>query len=129
MFSGIEQFPTAGKAQVEAQYEFVASLAQTGLEGIARLTALNMSLARAALDEYPAAARQRLSANSPQEWLTVAASQVGPQIERMLSYGRQAAEITVALQGELSRATQGAAQQQQAAMQDVKAKATATAKK
>ncbi|MBJ7309731.1 TIGR01841 family phasin [Rugamonas sp. CCM 8940] len=127
MFPGIEQFPTAGKAQVEAQLEYVSTLAQTGLEGMARLTALHLNLARAALDEYPAAARQRLSAGTPQEWLTVTAGQVGPHIERLLNYGRQAAEITVALQGELSRATQGAAQQQQAAMQDVKA--TATAKK
>lgn len=112
MVSATEQFtaqlPAASRAQVEAQVDFVTSLAQSGVDSMAKLTALNMDAIRAVLDEYPKAMHQRLAASTPQEWLATASAQVAPTLERAVDYGRQLAELTLETQTALSRAAQHA---------------------
>ncbi|HEU4844957.1 MAG TPA: phasin family protein [Burkholderiaceae bacterium] len=113
MVSALEQLPAAGKAQVEAQLDFVTAMAQTGVDSMARLTALNMDALRAVLDEYPKAMQQRLTAASPQEWLAAASAQVTPALERAIDYSRQLAELTLETQTALGRAAQQAGGHQQ----------------
>jgi phasin family protein len=112
MVSATEQFtaqlPAASRAQVEAQVDFVTSLAQSGVDSMAKLTALNIDAIRAVLDEYPKAMHQRLAANTPQEWLATASAQVAPTLERAMDYSRQLAELTLETQTALSRAAQQA---------------------
>lgn len=117
MVSATEQFtaqlPAASRAQVEAQVDFVTSLAQNGIDSMAKLTALNMDAIRAVLDEYPKAMHQRLAATTPQEWLATAGAQVAPTLERAVDYGRQLAELTLETQTALSRAAQQAGNHKQ----------------
>jgi phasin family protein len=117
MVSATEQFtaqlPAASRAQVEAQVDFVTSLAQSGVDSMARLTALNMDAIRAVLDEFPKAMHQRLAATTPQEWLATASAQVAPTLERAADYGRQLAELTLETQTALSRAAQQAGNHKQ----------------
>lgn len=113
MVSALEQLPAAGQAQVEAQLNFVTSMAQTGVDSMAKLTALNMQAIRAVLDEYPKAIQQRLTAATPQEWLAAASAQVTPTLERAMDYSRQLAELTLETQTAIGRAAQQAGGHQQ----------------
>lgn len=109
MMSGIEQFqqlPAVGKAQLESQLDMMTAVAQTGFDGFAKLTALNIGAVKAALEEYPQAARQRLAANTPQEWLATANAQVAPQLEKVVQYGRQLTELALATQADFGRVAQ-----------------------
>ena len=108
MVSALEQLPAASRAQVEAQVDFVTSLAQSGVDSMAKLTALNMDAIRAVLDEYPKAMHERMAASNPQEWLATASAQVAPTLERAIDYSRQLAELTLETQTALSRAAQQA---------------------
>ncbi|MBA5688750.1 phasin family protein [Rugamonas apoptosis] len=102
------QLPAASRAQVEAQLDFVTSLAQSGVDSVAKLTALNIGAIRTVLDEYPKAMHQRLAAATPQEWLATASAQMAPTLERAVDYGRQLAELTLETQTAISRAAQQA---------------------
>jgi phasin family protein len=113
MVSALEQLPAASQAQVEAQFNFVTSMAQTGVDSMAKLTALNMDAIRAVLDEYPKAMQQRLAATNPQEWLAAASAQMTPTLERAVDYSRQLAELALETQTALGRAAQQVGDKQQ----------------
>jgi len=120
MFSGIEQFPrfpefpATGKAQLDAQLSLMQALASASLDNAAKLAALNLQTAKAIMADYPLIAQQRMAASTPQEWLSQATVQVRPNLERMMTYGRQLADLTLAAQNDLSAAAQRATQAMQA---------------
>jgi phasin family protein len=117
MFSGIEQFPAAGKAQLDAQLSLMTALASASLDSAGKLAALNLGTVKAIMADYPFMVQQGLAASTPQEWLSLASVQMRPSLERMMTYGRQLAELTLAAQTDMSAAAQRATAQASAAPQ------------
>ncbi len=106
MFAIPEQFSNATKANFESQFAIFASLTSKAFEGVEKLVELNITAAKATLEESSAAARQLLSAKDPQEFFSLSAAQAQPTAEKALSYSRQLASIATATQAEFSKAAE-----------------------
>jgi phasin family protein len=108
MFAIPEQFSNATKATFDAQFAILNSLTSTTFAGVEKLVDLNLTAAKATLEESTIAARQLLSAKDPQEFFSLSAAQAQPSAEKALSYGRQVASIAAGTQAELTQAAEGA---------------------
>jgi phasin family protein len=103
MLSIAEQFPTATRASLDAQFSAFISMAGKALDGIERITDLNRSVSRQILAQFSATGRQMLAAKDPQEFYTVAMGQAQPAAERVVSYSQNLAVIASDLQSEMSK--------------------------
>ncbi|HAT31403.1 MAG TPA: Phasin (PHA-granule associated protein) [Janthinobacterium sp.] len=106
MFSIPEQFSSATKANFEAQLAMFSSLTSKAFEGIEKIVELNLTAAKASLEESTAAAKQLLSAKDPQEFFSLSAAQAQPNAEKAIAYGRHLAAITSGTQAEFSKAAE-----------------------
>ncbi|CDG81803.1 phasin family protein [Janthinobacterium agaricidamnosum] len=106
MFSIPEQFSSATKANVEAQFALFSSLTSKAFEGIEKIVELNLTAAKATLEESSAATKQLLSAKDPQEFFSLTAAQAQPSSEKAIAYGRHLAAITSGTQAEFSKAAE-----------------------
>jgi phasin family protein len=71
-----------------------------------KLVELNITAAKATLEESSQTAKQLMGAKNPQEFFTLTASHAQPTAEKAISYGRQVAAITSGTQQEFSRAAE-----------------------
>lgn len=106
MFAIPEQFSATSKANFEAQLALFNSLTAKTFEGVEKLIELNLSTAKASLEESNAAAKQLLSVKDPQEWLSLATAQAQPNTEKALAFGRQLSAITSGVQAEFAKAAE-----------------------
>jgi phasin family protein len=106
MFAIPEQFSNATKANFESQFAIFSSLTAKAFEGVEKLVELNLTAAKASLEESTITARQLLSAKDPQEFFSLTAAQVQPTAEKALSYGRQVAAISAGTQAEFTKAAE-----------------------
>ena len=106
MFSIPEQFSSATKTNLEAQFALFSSLTSKAFEGIEKIIELNLTAAKATLEESTAAAKQLLSAKDPQEFFSLSAAQAQPSAEKAIAYGRHLAAITSGTQAEFSKAAE-----------------------
>jgi phasin family protein len=106
MFSIPEQFSNATKANFEAQFAIFSTLTNKAFEGVEKIVDLNLTAAKASLEESTAAAKQLLSAKDPQEFFSLAAAQAQPSAEKTIAYGRHLAAITSSTQAEFSKAAE-----------------------
>ncbi|PFH09338.1 phasin family protein [Collimonas sp. PA-H2] len=106
MFSFHEQFAAATKAHFEAQLALLNTLTTKTFEGVEKVIELNLSAAKASLEESSGAAKQLMSAKDPQEFLTISAAQAKPGAEKAAAYGRHLAGIASGTQAELTRAAE-----------------------
>ena len=106
MFSIPEQFSSATKTNLEAQFALFSSLTSKAFEGIEKIVELNLTAAKATLEESTAAAKQLLSAKDPQEFFSLSAAQAQPSAEKAIAYGRHLAAITSGPQAEFSKAAE-----------------------
>jgi phasin family protein len=94
-----EQFASANKAQ----FETALTLANTVFASAERLAALNLSTARAVLEEVVANAKAALGAKNIQEQVSLQASLTQPAIEKAVAYSRSVYEISSQTQEEISK--------------------------
>ena len=106
MFAIPEQFSNATKANFESQFAIFSTLTSKAFEGIEKLVELNITAAKATLEESSAAAQQLLAAKDPQEFFALTAAQAQPSTEKALSYSRQLAAITAGTQAEFTKAAE-----------------------
>ncbi|MES2150347.1 MAG: phasin family protein [Pseudomonadota bacterium] len=106
MFAIPEQFSNATKANFESQFAIFSSLTSKAFEGMEKLIELNITAAKASLEETSIATKQLLSAKDPQEFFTLSAAQAQPTAEKAVSYGRQLASIAAGTQAEFSKAAE-----------------------
>ncbi|AMP17111.1 TIGR01841 family phasin [Collimonas pratensis] len=106
MFSFHEQFAAATKAHFEAQLALLNTLTAKTFEGVEKVIELNLSAAKASLEESGGAAKQLMSAKDPQEFLTISAAQAKPGAEKAAAYGRHLAGIASGTQAEFTRAAE-----------------------
>ncbi|SFC28809.1 phasin family protein [Massilia yuzhufengensis] len=107
MFAIPEQFSNATKANLESQFALFSSLTAKTFESVEKLVELNISTARASLEESSNVTRKLLSAKDPQEFFSVAASQAQPSAEKATSYSRQLASIASGAGAEFSKVAEG----------------------
>jgi phasin family protein len=106
MFSIPEQFSNATKANFEAQFAIFSSLTNKAFEGVEKFVDLNLTAAKASLEETSATTKQLLSAKDPQEFFSLAAAQAQPSAEKTLAYGRHLATIASSTGAEFSKAAE-----------------------
>lgn len=106
MFAIPEQFSNATKANFESQFAIFSSLTSKAFEGMEKLVELNITAAKASLEESSATTRQLLSAKDPQEFFALTAAQAQPTAEKALSYSRQVAAIAAGTQAEFTKAAE-----------------------
>jgi len=113
MFSMTERFTEAQKANranLDAQLSMFNSLAATTLNGVEKIMALHLALAKASFDTSASTAQQLCAASTPQEFLMLAA-QARPNFDTFQAYGRDLANLSRNTQQEFIQATQIPAQQ------------------
>ena len=101
-----EQFSNATKANFESQFAIFSSLTAKAFESIEKLVELNISTAKASLEEASNSTKQLLSAKDPQEFFQLTAAQAQPKAEKVIAYSRQVAEIAAGTQAEFSKAAE-----------------------
>src|SRR5690349_9396433 len=106
MFTVPEQFSAATKANFEAQLALITSLSNKAFEGAEKLVSLNMSAAKASLEESTVAAKQLIAAKDPQEFFTLASSQAQPSAEKALAFSRQLTSIFSSTQADYTKAAE-----------------------
>ena len=106
MFTIPEQFSSATKANFEAQFAMFTALTGKAFAGVEKLVELNLSAAKASLEESTATTKQLLSAKDPQEFFSLTAAQAQPTAEKVIAYGRNVAAITSGTQAEFSKAAE-----------------------
>lgn len=106
MFAIPEQFSNATKANFESQFAIFSALSAKAFEGMEKLIELNITAAKASLQESSAATQQLLSAKDPQEFFSLSAAQAQPTAEKAVSYGRQVAAIAAGTQAEFTKAAE-----------------------
>lgn len=106
MFAIPEQFSNATKANVESQFAVFSSLTSKAFESMEKLIELNLTAAKASMEESSVATRQLLSAKDPQEFFALTAAQAQPTAEKAMSYSRQVAAIAAGTQAEFTKAAE-----------------------
>ncbi|MES2261980.1 MAG: phasin family protein [Pseudomonadota bacterium] len=106
MFSIPEQFSNATKANFESQFAIFSALTNKAFEGVEKLVDLNLSAAKASLEESSIATKQLLAAKDPQEFFALTAAQAQPNAEKAIAYGRHLAAIASGTQAEFSKAAE-----------------------
>jgi len=99
-----EQFSTATKASLDAQFTSFTALTSKAFEGFEKLIALNLATAKASLEGSSVTAKQLLSATNPQEFFSLSAAQAQPAAEKAVAYGRQLSSIAADTAAEFSKA-------------------------
>ncbi|UGQ45297.1 TIGR01841 family phasin [Massilia endophytica] len=106
MFSIPEQFSNATKANVESQFAIFSALTNKAFEGVEKFVDLNLTAAKASLEETSSAAKQLLAAKDPQEFFSLTAAQAQPTAEKAIAYGRHLASIATGTTAEFSKAAE-----------------------
>lgn len=106
MFSIPEQFSNATKANFEAQFAIFSALTNKAFEGVEKLVDLNLTAAKASLEETSITAKQLLAAKDPQEFFALASAQAQPNAEKTIAYGRHLATIASSTGAEFSKAAE-----------------------
>ena len=106
MFSIPEQFSNATKANFEAQFAIFSALTNKAFEGVEKFVDLNLTAAKASLEESSIATKQLLSAKDPQEFFSLASAQAQPTAEKTIAYGRHLANIAQSTSAEFSKAAE-----------------------
>jgi phasin family protein len=102
MFSIPEQFSNAAKANVQSQLEIFSALTNKAFEGVEKLVDLNLTAAKASLEDSSSATKQLLSAKNPQEFFALSAAQTKPSAAKAVAYQRTLSSIASGAAAEFS---------------------------
>ncbi|MET3130122.1 phasin family protein [Oxalobacteraceae bacterium GrIS 1.11] len=106
MFAFSEQLTRASKAVIEAQLLSATAFAHAAFDCGTTMIDLNADALRTSLAAATVASRQLLEAKDGGEWARATAKQSQLAMERIGSYGRQAAEIARGAQAKFVRVAQ-----------------------
>lgn len=104
-----DQFVATNKAN----FDTLMGLTAKAFDGVEQLTALNLQVVKASLDEAAEAGRAVLSAKDPQALLALQAALLQPNTEKATAYGKQVSAIAAAVKADVEKvaAKQAAAAQ------------------
>ena len=101
MHSVQDQFSAATKANFEANLALVSALTSKAFEGVQKLADLNLSVAKASLEESNATTKQLLGSKDTQEFFSRAGAQAQPAAEKTVAYARHVGNIASTTQAEI----------------------------
>lgn len=96
-----EQFAATNKANLDA----LMGLSAKAFEGVEQLTALNLQVFKASLQEVTETGLAAMSAKDPQAMLALQAKLLQPAAEKAAAYGRKVYDIVAATKAEVESAT------------------------
>lgn len=103
MFNAPDQLSSVTRANIESQLAIFTALSGKAFESVEKMIDLNLSAAKATLEDSSSAARQLLSAKDPQEFFAVSAAQAQPTAAKAIAYSRHLAGIATSMQAEFAR--------------------------
>ena len=108
----VEQVVASNKANLDNFF----GLSHQAFAGVEKLVELNLSAARASLNESTAHAKAVLGVKDAQEFIALQTSFVQPLVEKTVSYSRHVYDITTGTTAELSKAAEAKDAEVQAAV-------------
>lgn len=99
------------QANFEANLQMFTDFTTKAFAGVEKLIDLNMSAAKASLEESKAISQKLFAAKDPQEFLSLSAALAQPNAEKAIAYGRHFANITSSTQAELTKAAEAQAEE------------------
>lgn len=106
MFPIQDQMSVATKSGLEANLALYIALTNKTLESVEKLVNLNITAAKASMEESTATAKQMLAVKDPQELISLVTAQSKPNLEKALSYGSHLASIASSTQAEFTKAAE-----------------------
>lgn len=100
MFPIPEQLSQAAKTQLETQLSIFNTFTSKAFEGAQKVIALNVSTARASVEQSSDAVQQLLGAKDTREFISLSTAQA-PSLDKVLAYGRELFSIASQTQAEL----------------------------
>jgi phasin family protein len=100
MFPIQDQISVVTRNSLEAQLAMFTSLSNKTLESFEKLVNLNITAAKATLDESTSKAQEMFAAQNPQEFFALSAAQAQPSVEKAMAYGRHLTSIASGTQAE-----------------------------
>ena len=95
-----EQFAATNKAN----FETLMGMTVKAFEGVEQLTALNMQVVKASLDEATETGLAALSAKDPQSLFALQATLLQPSTEKAAAYGKQVTAIVASIKADVEKA-------------------------
>lgn len=89
-----EQITAAAQTTLTNPMTVISALSQTAFGSIEKLIALNLATAKHTIGHSSMATKQLFSIKKPEELLALSKTQVQPQIDELMSYARELAEIS-----------------------------------
>ncbi|MFZ6657076.1 phasin family protein [Undibacterium sp. TJN19] len=99
-----EQLSSAAQTQIATQIAVFRAFGQSAFGGLEKLLALNFNVAKQSFENVNTVTHELLTIKEPQQLLKLTAAQSQPQIEKILSYGRELASIGSDTRSELWQA-------------------------
>ncbi|MFZ6870545.1 TIGR01841 family phasin [Undibacterium sp. Di27W] len=96
-----EQLSSAAQNQLATQISVFQAWSQTAFGGLEKLIALNFNTAKQSLENANSVTRELFAVKQAQELLDVSRAQGQPQLEKLLSYGRELVSISRDTRAEL----------------------------
>lgn len=106
MFPNQEQISVSTRSYFESQLAMMVSLTNKTLESVEKLVDLTLSTARNSMEESGQVTKQLLAARGPQEILSLTTARAQPNVDKLLTFGRQVTDIASAAQSEFSKAAE-----------------------
>ena len=94
-----EQFAATNKAN----FETLMGITAKAFEGVEQLTALNMQVVKASLDEATETGLAALSAKDPQSLFALQATLLQPSTEKATAYGKQVTAIVASIKADVEK--------------------------
>lgn len=101
-----DQFAAAAKSNLEAQIAALTALTAKTFDSMEKVLELNITTAKASLEDGSLTAKQLLSAKDPQEFISLSAAQAQPTAAKAIAYSRQLAGIASSVQADFTRAAE-----------------------
>ncbi|MES2932666.1 MAG: TIGR01841 family phasin [Pseudomonadota bacterium] len=102
-----EQISAAAQTQLATQLAVINALSNTAFGGFEKIIALNFNVVKQSLENSAEATRKLLSANGPQDFLSISTAQTQPQLDKILSYNRQLVTISDDTRSQFLQAVSG----------------------
>jgi phasin family protein len=106
MFHIQDQISVATRNNLESQLAMFTELTNKTFESVRKLVSLNLTAAKASLQESTVTAKQLMAAKDPQEFFSLTAAQAQPNIGKALAYSRHLANIASGTQAEFAKAAE-----------------------
>ncbi|MFC5475357.1 phasin family protein [Paraherbaspirillum soli] len=104
-----EQFSAAAKANFEANLALYTDFTTKAFAGVEKLIDLNLTAAKASLEDSQAATKKLLAAKDLQEFFSLSVAQAQPNTEKAIAYGRHLASIATSTHADLTKAAEAQA--------------------